>query len=404
MRIISRYILRLTLAPIFGTVLVVLIALMLERLLRLLDLTVSSNASVFIIFRLLFNLIPHYMGLALPAAFFVGLLLTFTRLSHDGELDALGASGIGLHRIMLPVMALALVLCAVGALLFGVLQPNSRYAYRALIYAARHASISAAFREGAFVKVDNLTFMAEKVMERGEGLSKVFVHERRRDGKSITTTAQYGALMEARAGADDLRPILHLENGTRVTIGPDGTVLGVLTFKEFNWPVGKAAGNVSYRARGKDRRELTLGELWRSRSGSGVRAVVTGEINRHEIRAELHGRLVRIISILVLPLFAIPLGLASRRAQRSYGVVVGMLILMAYHEVLVVAETLARFGRLPAEIALWVPFALFLGFSSFLFYRASFRVKADPLVWLVETAEDSVKRLRSSFARWKWQS
>ena len=268
---------------------------MLERLLRLLDLTVNSDQSIFLVFGMLINLVPHYMGIALPVAFFLAVWIAFNRLSNDSELTALIASGIGLHKLLRPVMWFALVITIVTVFILGYLQPYGRYAYRSLVHAVQHASLSAILDSGAFVQVGKMTFMAESVTGKGHNLSKVFVHVESKDGKSITTTSPAGALQDGEA---DLRPVLHLAEGNLLAVNSRGDGGEVLTFKNYDWPVGEG-GVASFRERGKDVKEMTLLELW---SGDSL---TSEPVSGVRIKAEFHDRLVRTLSTFFLPLLNI---------------------------------------------------------------------------------------------------
>jgi hypothetical protein len=59
------YLLRRSLTPLLVGTIVVLAALLLERLLRLLDLVVNKGSPIGLILKLLLNLTPHYIGIAL---------------------------------------------------------------------------------------------------------------------------------------------------------------------------------------------------------------------------------------------------------------------------------------------------------------------------------------------------
>ena len=69
------YLLRQIMPTLLVTLLVAAIILLLERMLRLLDIAVGNGVSTLVVFQMLFYLIPHYIGLALPAALFLGVLL-----------------------------------------------------------------------------------------------------------------------------------------------------------------------------------------------------------------------------------------------------------------------------------------------------------------------------------------
>ena len=54
-----------------------LLVLLAERMVRLLDATLGKKNSFAVVFELLAYLVPHYLGLAVPAALFLGLLFGF---------------------------------------------------------------------------------------------------------------------------------------------------------------------------------------------------------------------------------------------------------------------------------------------------------------------------------------
>src|SRR3954467_8719266 len=115
MSIYSRYLLAQIARPMITTILVALIALLAERTLRVIDLVIGWRGSLLVIFEMLGYLIPHYMGLALPAALFIAILLTVGRLSRDGELDAMLASGAGFVALLRPLLLSGLVITCLNA-------------------------------------------------------------------------------------------------------------------------------------------------------------------------------------------------------------------------------------------------------------------------------------------------
>ena len=165
MSIYSRYLLAQIARPMITTILVALIALLAERTLRVIDLVVGWRGSLFVVFEMLGYLIPHYMGLALPVAFFLGILLTFSRLSREGELAAMYASGAGLPQLLRPILVAALALAVAVALLVSLLQPYARYAYRAATYALTNASFTTLLQSGLFTTLGDTTYMVEHISD-----------------------------------------------------------------------------------------------------------------------------------------------------------------------------------------------------------------------------------------------
>src|SRR3546814_5480129 len=77
---------------------------------------------------------------------------------------------------------------------------------------------------------------------------------------------------------------------------------------------------------------MTLGEL-----RHGVRTG-DGPVARSVMQGELHSRLVQAASVAVLPLLAVPMGIAAKRRRRGAGVVLAAVILVLYHHALQVGQ------------------------------------------------------------------
>ncbi len=393
MRIFGLYLLRQTIVPLLATMAIALVALLLERMIRLMNLTANSDTSIFRVVEMLANLVPHYLGIALPAAFFIGILLAFNRLSSDSELIAYTASGVPLSRLLMPIMGLALILTLLALAIFGYLQPYSRYGYRALAHTIGRAALASALEEGAFIEAEGLTFMAERVAAGGRRLSRVFVYAERADGGSIVTTAESGALAPS---TEDRRSVLYLVDGVQVTMARDAKTAGkVLAFHELSQPIGESISD-SYRPRGKDEAELTLNELWAARDGPPP------GIGDPVIAAEFHGRLVRSLTMLFLPLLAIPLGLGGGRTRRGYGIVVGLVILVIYQKLLEFGGAHASLGTISPWLGLWAPLALFAAGGGILFRLTSRGGLASPVDRFLDRLVEIGERLTAAPRRW-WQ-
>lgn len=395
MRIYDRYITGQIVRPMLAIVLVALAALLAERMLRVVDIVVGWRGSLVVIVEMLGYLIPHYMSLALPASFFIAILLVFGRLSRDGELDAIMASGLGLHRLLRPLVKVGLALMVITAISQSHLQPYSRYAYRAALFTLSNVSFQALLREGLFVTLGDTTYSVDGLNSDRSSFSGLFLYDDRGDGRSVTITAREGSVAPPQAGA----PLtLQLEDGVQQFV-PELTPPGepprggtTLRFRNFT---SDLQGNQpdTFRPRGEDERELTLPELW-----AGLGAPVEG-IDDVEVESEFHGRVVRILSAVTLPLVALPLAIARRRARRSYGIVIGIVLLVAYNQVLQVGEGLADNGRISSWLGLWVPFGVFTLTGILLTWHKAMRVPAgggaSRLDELLERAGERLEKLVS---------
>ena len=388
MSTLDKYILKLTVAPLAGALGVTLVALLLERILRLLDVLSESSGRFGFVVQLAANLVPHYLGLTLPAGFFIALFVVVTRLNEGSEIDALLASGVSLSRVVAPYMGLAAVLMTVSLVLFGFLQPYSRYAYRAVLHAAESAGWSGTAQAQTFFAPDrNLTMTADVVDPTGEELGRVFIRRILPDGREEITTAGMGRLTLHPAGA---QVRLELRDGQQFSTTASGAAR-VLSFKSFGLDLPVSSAQKLLRGRGRDARELTLGEL-------AVRASQPNSlIPRSQLLAELYARLARSFALPLLPLLALPLGLSAKRGGRAPGIIIAALLLIAFQHTLQLGQSLAGSGRAAPAAAVGLPFAVFAMICIGTFLTSRKRPGETPVGLFAERVGDVIR----SLTRWR---
>jgi lipopolysaccharide export system permease protein len=307
------------------------------------------------------------------------------RLNEGSEVDALLASGVSLSRIVAPYLALAAVLMAVSLVLFGFLQPYSRYAYRAVMQAATTAGWSGLAEPQTFFAPDeHLTMTADMVDATGEVLGRVFIRKVRQDGREEVTTAESGRLVRNPNGTE---VTLELQNGQQFGSSPKGSPR-VLQFDSSSVSLPLSSAEKLLRGRGEDARELTFGELLRQAKSKAPTA-----IPRQALLAELYARLARSFSLPLLPLLALPLGLAAKRGGRAPGIIIAGLILVGFQHLLQLGQGLAASGRAQALPAVGAPFLIFTAICVATFVSSRKRPGETPVSLLSERIGDALSRL-----------
>ncbi len=387
--LLDRYVIRLTTAPMVGCLAVTLVALLLERALRLLDLLSQSSDRFGFVVQLTGQLVPHYFGLALPVAFFVALFIVITKLSDGSEVDALLASGVSLTRLAAPFVCLGLILSLLSLAVFGYMQPYSRYAYRAVMHAAANAGWNGELQAGAFVTEDRLIMTADQADPQGQRLEGLFIRRITDAGREEVITAKAADLQ---VSSDRTTVTLTLQNGRRILQGADGNY-DILEFEQFATTAPLAGATALLRARGGDERELTLGELAKlAKSDESL-------LPRATLLAELYARLARAAFLPFLPLIAFPLGLATKRGRRAPGLIFAGVLLLAFQHSLQLGQGLAESGAVPAFAAIWTPFALFTGFGVWMFLGSRNRPGETPISMIIGAAGEHISQAMAARAK-----
>ncbi len=385
MSLIDRYLLRLAFWPMVGATGVTLVALLLERVLRLLDLLSNSSDRFGFVAQLAVNLVPHYVGLTLPAAFFIALVVVVNRMNQASEVDALLAAGVSLSRLAMPFLALATALALISLMVFGFLQPYSRYAYRAVLHAAQNAGWSGAVPEGTIISPnDQLTMTTDEADAAGQRLTRVFIRRVGPSGREEVTTA---GMAEVRRTEDGKNVQLILKDGQQLRFNQRGEP-ELLSFKDFTMQLPLTEPAKLLRARGGDERELNFFELLRQARSS------TSVIPHETLTAELYGRLARAFSLPLLPLLGVPLGLSAKRSGRGPGIIVGGILLLGFHHLVQLGQSLAKSGRAAPEISVGTPVAVFTLICLVVFVTSRKRPGETPIGRMMEGLSRIAARFR----------
>jgi lipopolysaccharide export system permease protein len=369
---LDRYLLRNNLGLLAAFIALALAILMLERLIRITDLIAGSDDALQSAARMIANLLPHYLGMALPGALLIATIISIERLSRSGEIVALMSTGISLNRIVRPFLGLGLVLALGSIFISGFLQPISRYNYREIVHELKQSSIVAAFHERKFVQFDDKVVWTSKVNFAGRKLGETFIIETDRKGNHQFITGHTGVLREDADGTwvINLQDAMIGDLPARITT-PQGNRLNTA---QVTWRMPSPISG--YRDRGDDQRELTLIELLRkSYLGSDQ------NINPAIAQSDMHDRMSRAALLIVLPLIAVVLGLQLGRVARSGGLAIGIMLLLLVQKLLEYGLSLAQRGVVPPWAGTWPIVALVAGLGFYTFRRTASGRSAFPALW-----------------------
>ncbi len=173
---LNRYIFKNAAISIGGLVVFACCVLLLERLLRIFELVTNSTNPGGDATRMIVNLLPYYLGMAVPIALLLGTIMTIDRLSKSSELTAALGAGVSLFHMTKPFVLLAIFLSSITMFVEGYFQPVGRYKYRQTADLVKQQSFTAALREGTFTNVDKQTFFAGTDGENGE-IGPIFIYQ-----------------------------------------------------------------------------------------------------------------------------------------------------------------------------------------------------------------------------------
>jgi lipopolysaccharide export system permease protein len=371
MKSIDRYMARLIAVPMLACLVITAMLLILDRIRLLLEFVASEGGPVSVVWRMLANLLPEYLGLGIPIGLLLGILLAFRRLATSSELDVLRAVGMSYPRLLRVPYMFAIGLALLNLAIVGFIQPGARYTYEKLRFELRTGALGASIKVGEFTHFPNgATVRIEESRDEGRKLSGIFVQYAGKKGDWYAVTAEHGQFL-ATDNPDEI--IFRLSNGTLINNAPDFVTPRVLTFTSHDLPIPLPKYE-SFRTRGGLNLERTLPEL--VRIGHDARA---SEQDRDTSRAAFHFRLAEVLSMFFLPLLALGLGIPPKRSTSALGVFLSVVMVVAYHKVNEYGQALGGLGKIDPFFALWVPFVIFAGICSWMFYVIAFVPGGQPI-------------------------
>lgn len=371
MTALDRYMARLIAVPLISTLLISAMLLVLDRMLRLFDFVASEGGPVSVVWRMLANLLPEYLGLGIPIGLMLGILLAFRRLATTSELDVLRAVGMGYGRMLRVPFMYAIALAALNLAIVGYIQPLARYNYEGLRFELRTGALGASIKVGEFTNLGNrMTLRIEESRNEGRDLSGIFVNARAPGGDTISATAEKGQFLRT----DDPDVIIfRLTKGTLIHQSPKFAVPRVLTFDAHDLPIDLPKFE-QFRQRGENRLELTLPQL--ARIGSDPKV---SEQERDSSRSAFHFRVVEVATMLLLPFLALALGVPPKRSTSALGVFLSIVMIVTYHKVNEYAQSVGSLGRIDPLIALWGPFLIFAALVFWMYYTIAYVPGGQPI-------------------------
>lgn len=191
----------------------------------------GQSALVFLEFSLL--TLPNVIRLVLPVAAFAAAVFVTNRLSQDGELVVMRATGFSAFRLARPVLMFGAVVAVMMLVLLHWAVPTSR-----AMLAERSAEIEAnatarLLSDGRFMHpADGLTFYIREIAPNGE-LRDIFLADDRAPASRVTHAARRALLVR---GED--RPKLIMFDGISQDLNRANGRLSVTHFADFTYDLG----------------------------------------------------------------------------------------------------------------------------------------------------------------------
>lgn len=365
------YLLAEILGPFFASLLIINAILFLGKLSSLLDIIFSFGVSFADFTRISIYLLPNLLLFSLPMASILGVVVSFTRLTGDNEILALKAAGIGLPRLLVPVIIIALFSSGLSLMTSTMLIPASNVALKQTFYQLASEKINQGLKEKEFSdNLKNVVIYVDEIDEQTRQWQGVFISDLRNRKNPITILAETGRLQ---SDPSNLTVNLELKNGG-IHLSNNETSQ-TINFASYNLllPMTGSSPVQKIGKKGLSPKELlSQAEEFTRKSRENPQLQRIFQNQAIFMLIEFHKRFALPVGCLILTILALPLALQSRPGQRPVGLPLGLFFFFLYYVFLSLAKSVAETSGLPVGIIMWAPNIIF-GIFTLLIIRIAAR-------------------------------
>jgi lipopolysaccharide export system permease protein len=268
----------------------------------------------------------------LPLAFFLGILLSFSRFYQDSEMTALFAAGIGPFHVLGSVLSMAVLVAALQALLSLQLAPWAEEQAQRIGKDAAAKSGIKGLTPGRFREMESGigVIYAEVLDESSNRLLNIFVQKREGNKHTIIKASSGYEITK-----DNNNRYVILENGYRYEGQPGQEGYTIIGFKKHGLLIEQEPFN-----------EIELRK-------KAVKSSVLWNSDNLADKAELQWRISSALLCITLAMLAVPLSQTTPRQGRYAKLVLAIIFYLVFSNLLSVARTWLFQGDIPHYVGLW---------------------------------------------------
>lgn len=325
--------------------------LLMDQMMRLMDLIINKGAPVGVVLRLILYVLPFSLTVTIPMSVLLAVLATYGRISSEGEAIVLKTSGLSLYRLMAPGVLFGIVATLVALWISALVQPDSTSALKTLTHQLYHTKALTALEEGVFnTEIPGLTIYVDRVKKQDGILQGILVIDRRSQADQHLVIAQEGKLLHKNSETETPIGLQLSEGNLHVSSRDNPGRFRNLEFETYDLQILTGGAITETVQRVKQGKELNLGEL-------------RAEIARFKkdggkawpLQVELHKKFALPIACLILSAIGAPLAMRLRKTTRGVSLALSAAFAVFYYILLATGESLGSRGRIEPALGVWFP-------------------------------------------------
>jgi lipopolysaccharide export system permease protein len=319
------------------------------RLVSLLSQAARGDVPADLVMTLLGLRLVSTFDVLLPVMFFIAILMVMDRWIRDNELSVWAASGVGLRRLLKPLVTMGLVLALIIAMFALFIAPGADVKAKTLKQEGLERAMVSAISPGVFNEAQNgqSVYYVEEVGLEDNTLRNIFTYGKAQQREGVVVAERGFQQIDENTGDR----FIILKNGSRYEGIPGNADYRMIDFETYAIrikPVKKVSATLYPK-------EMPFGDLLASTERA------------HKV--EIQWRLSKVAIVPVLAILALAFSSLDVRRGRLGRIMGAIGIYFIYSNFLGFAHALLKSGKLPVFLGMWWVHAIFLVFALYMLQR-----------------------------------
>lgn len=348
LKLIDRYVVREIATPFLLTLLVLTFILEIPPLMQVAEKLIAKGVPTYDIFRIMVTLLPQALGITIPMALLIGLLIGLSRLSTDRETVALQACGISIYRLLKPIAFVGILAWGATSYIMIFALPNANQAFRQITYEIIASKAAQEIKPRVFFGdfPDRMLYVRE-ISQADSEWHGVFMADLASSDRAIYVANRGRMFLDREAGRVEMR----LFDGVRHRLSKeDPDQYEMFGFDRMTLSLDPEA--IFPRSDGPNRGnpERTMAQLQ-----AEVDLLREQGVSPHAPIMAMHRKFSIPVACLVFALIGLALGVTNRKGSKLGSFVLGVGVIFSYYVIMYIGEALAKGQLVSPHLAMWLP-------------------------------------------------
>lgn len=328
-----------------------------STLFEMMDMIIVKQVPAFKVLKLLLYKLPDVMVQSFGVGVLFSTILSLTELVKNNEFTAMRMGSIGLHRIMLPFLILALLISGSTYVINEKVVPWTNHRSENIVRRIILQDGIPTLQEGVFFKgvEDRYLYINQINRQTGE-LRDIIVYELKED-------KTYPRMITAKRGFFRNK-VWHLKQGKIQKFNETGQVVYQSSFQDFEI-------NVNQKLDDFYGEQKTTAEMSRQELKEDIKTFRESGLEVDSLLVDYHRKLATPFASLIFVLIGAPLSIKSDRGK-VFGIIASILIILAYYIFMSICRSLGGNGLLNPILAAWLPNVVFAVLGTGLLIKEEF--------------------------------